>query len=46
VSSILLSALFGAPWLVAIVVTWSSVRRIDAVAPSVADSVRRRLWGA
>jgi hypothetical protein len=39
-----LSLLLGAPWLVAIIWTWSRAPRLDAVLPSMADRTRERLW--
>jgi hypothetical protein len=38
-----LSLLFGAPWLAAIVWTWSRAPRTDGVPPSMADRMRERL---
>jgi hypothetical protein len=39
-----LSLLFGAPWLAAIVYTWSRAPRMDGPPPSMADHARERLW--
>jgi hypothetical protein len=39
-----LSLLFGAPWLTAIVWTWSRAPRADSVPPSMGERARQRLW--
>jgi hypothetical protein len=39
-----LSLLFGAPWLAAIVWTWSRAPRADSVPPSMGERARQRLW--
>jgi hypothetical protein len=44
VDSIGISLLLGAPWIVAIIWTWSRAPRSDAVPPSMADRSRHRLW--
>jgi hypothetical protein len=44
VAPILLSLLFGAPWLVGIVWVASRAPRTAEVPPSLAESVQRRLW--
>jgi hypothetical protein len=41
---ILLSLLFGAPWLVPAVWLWLRARKVDHVPPSLAQSARERLW--
>jgi hypothetical protein len=38
------SLLLGAPWIVAIIWTWSRAPRFDGVPPSMADRARDRLW--
>ena len=43
-SAILLSLLFGAPWLVPALLLWSRARKVDLVPPSAAESARERLW--
>lgn len=43
-STILLSLLFGAPWLVPSLLLWSRARKVDLVSPSAAESARERLW--
>jgi hypothetical protein len=39
-----LTLLFGAPWLAAILYTWSRAPRMDRPPPSMADRTRERLW--
>ena len=39
-----ITLLLGAPWIVAIIWTWSRVPRSDAVPRSMADVARERLW--
>jgi hypothetical protein len=39
-----LSLLFGAPWLAAIVYTWSRAPRMGGMPPSFADRTHQRLW--
>jgi len=41
---LLLSLLFGLPWLVPIVCLWPRARRLDAVPRSGAELARERLW--
>jgi hypothetical protein len=41
-----LSLLFGAPWLAAIVYTWSRAPRMDGPPLSQADRTRERLWSS
>ena len=36
--------LLGAPWIVAIIWTWSRAPRSDRVPPSLAGRARERLW--
>jgi len=43
-SSIGISLLLGAPWIVAIIWTWSRAPRSDAAWPSMAQRTRERLW--
>jgi len=43
-NSIGISLLLGAPWIVAIIWTWSRAPRSDAAWPSMADRARNRLW--
>jgi len=42
-STLWLSLLFGAPWLVAIVATWSRAPRTDVVPPSMGERALQRL---
>jgi hypothetical protein len=39
-----LAVLFGAPWLAAIIYTWSRAPRMDGPPASMADRMRERLW--
>jgi hypothetical protein len=43
-NALLLTLLFGAPWLAAIAYTWSQAPRMDGPPPSMADRARERLW--
>jgi len=43
-ASIGISLLIGAPWIVAIIWTWSRAPRPDEVPPSLATRTRDRLW--
>jgi len=42
-NSIRISLLLGAPWIVAIIWTWSRAPRFDGVSASIADRARNRL---
>jgi hypothetical protein len=42
--ALLLSVVFGAPWIVAIAWLWSKRPRDGAVPPSLAETARKRLW--
>jgi hypothetical protein len=42
----ILPFLFGAPWLAGIAYYWPRVRRDGHVPPSLAETVKERLWGS
>jgi len=46
VNSIGVSLLLGAPWIVAIIWTWSRAPRSYEVPQSMADRARERLWAS
>jgi hypothetical protein len=45
-NAIVLSLVLGAPWVAAIVWTWSRAPRLDSVPPSTGQLARERLWAS